>query len=350
MKIHIFYNFQDGPWGGGNQFLKALRDQFRYKNIYADSLQDADVILINSHHFGGVGYLSDLLNILQDDPRKTIIHRIDGPVGQIRGDDQETDAVIFNFNLIFATGSIIQSKWCRENCLRFGLDLTNKVHEIIYNAPDPRAFYPSTNRVNAKSAKTRLIATSWSSNMRKGFEVYQWMDQNLDWSRYDMTFVGQSPLAFKNITHLDPMDSNALGQCLREHDIFVTASQNDPCSNSLIEALHTGLPALVLNDGGHPELVGDGGLTFDSVDDIPAKLSMLSSHLAAYRQKIDMSPIDAIADHYLEFMRQCHGLQRGRITEEDAEKFCAEYQRYLKNNQSPRIHKRVLKKLLKTFQ
>ncbi|MBA7489471.1 hypothetical protein ES702_00005 [subsurface metagenome] len=37
MKIHILYKFIEGPWGGGNQFLKALRDYFRKVGVYSDT-------------------------------------------------------------------------------------------------------------------------------------------------------------------------------------------------------------------------------------------------------------------------------------------------------------------------
>ena len=48
MKIHILYLFKDGPWGGGNQFLKALRNEFIKMNFYEEIPEKADVILFNS--------------------------------------------------------------------------------------------------------------------------------------------------------------------------------------------------------------------------------------------------------------------------------------------------------------
>ena len=45
-------------------------------------------------------------------------------------------------------------------------------------------------------------------------------------------------------------------------------SQDDPCSNSLIEALHCGLPAIVLNSGGHPEIIGNAGVKFKNRKEI----------------------------------------------------------------------------------
>jgi len=41
MKIHILYNFQKGPWGGGNQFLKALKKEFNQRGIHEEKPEKA---------------------------------------------------------------------------------------------------------------------------------------------------------------------------------------------------------------------------------------------------------------------------------------------------------------------
>ena len=48
VRIHILYSFREGPWGGANQFLKALREEMRAHGNWADSPADADVILFDS--------------------------------------------------------------------------------------------------------------------------------------------------------------------------------------------------------------------------------------------------------------------------------------------------------------
>lgn len=60
-KIHIAYKFVEGPWGGGNQFLKALRKYFKKAGIYSDSPEDTAAILFNSHHC-----LSEVINIKKE--------------------------------------------------------------------------------------------------------------------------------------------------------------------------------------------------------------------------------------------------------------------------------------------
>ena len=350
MKIHIFYNFQDGPWGGGNQFLKALREAFRKRGIYSETLEGAEVVLVNSHHLTSVENLSYLIDVLSKQREKIIIHRIDGPVGKIRGKDDGADKLIFDFNKVFATGSIIQSKWCMENCARLGLDVKQTPYKTIFNAPNPDIFFSNSQAAQREGQKIRLIATSWSPNKRKGFDVYQWMDKHLDWQRYSMTFIGNSPVKFRNISHLNPLASRELGKCLREHDIFITASQNDPCSNSLIEALHTKRPALVLNDGGHPELVRGGGLTFDAPDEIPKKLSKLSDNLGDYRSKIAIPSLDEVTEQYIGFMKTCKRNGKKNIDVFAMNEFMSLYKKYTLLSRGCPFHIRVIKKVKKIFQ
>lgn len=75
MKINIVFEFKDGPWGGGNQFLKALKDQFTKKNKYIKDPAGADIILFNSHH-----NLFKVILLKLKFPDKKFVHRIDGPI------------------------------------------------------------------------------------------------------------------------------------------------------------------------------------------------------------------------------------------------------------------------------
>ena len=47
MKIYFEFSFQQGPWGGGNQFLKALRSEFDRLGVCTTTATNADVILFN---------------------------------------------------------------------------------------------------------------------------------------------------------------------------------------------------------------------------------------------------------------------------------------------------------------
>ena len=89
---------------------------------------------------------------------------------------------------------------------------------------------------------------------------------------------------------------------LRQHDVYLTASEDDPCSNALVEALSCGLPAVYRRSGGHPELVKDGGVAFDRTEDIPTCLDALSSDYAAIRARVAAPAMSEVAAAYLSVM------------------------------------------------
>ncbi|MDA3855187.1 MAG: glycosyltransferase [Candidatus Woesearchaeota archaeon] len=298
MKIHILFEFQQGAWGGGNQFLKALRDYFIERNVYEGDIDNADIILFNSHQ-----ELETLIKIKLQFPEKLFVHRIDGPIFKIRDKDLVIDKMIYKINDDFADGTIFQSVWSQAENFKLGLD-NNADSTIIINAPDPTLFYPVKNKKLGK--KIKIIITSWSANMNKGFEIYKWLDENLNFSKYEMSFVGNSPIKFKNIKLIGAMDSGKLGSLLRTKDIFITASRKDPCSNSLIEAMHSGLPSIAYNDGGHPEIVGSGGEIFDSKDQIPQLLEDIVRNYSKYSKNISLLNLNEVGDKYYKFLSKIH--------------------------------------------
>ena len=295
MKIHILYNFKEGPWGGGNQFLKALRKYFTNKGCYAKSPIEADVILFNSHH-----ELMPILKLKMKYPEKIFVQRVDGPIFYTRGNDRETDNIIFDFNQLIADGTIFQSKWSRNKSYERGMK-QNNFETVIMNAPEPEIFYPQKNEKLEKGAKIKLIATSWAPNIRKGFDIYKFLDENLDFNRYEMTFVGRSPVKFERIKYVPPQPSERLAEILRAHDIFIIASRNDPCSNALIEALHCGLPAVARNDGGHPEIVSEAGELFEDEQDVLDAIEKVAQNYEYYLDKIKMPTMEDIGRRYYEF-------------------------------------------------
>jgi glycosyltransferase involved in cell wall biosynthesis len=148
-----------------------------------------------------------------------------------------------------------------------------------------------------------VIATSWSANPRKGAETLAWIDRNLDFGACDVTFAGNTEQTFANIRVVQPVPSHGVAELLHEHDVYLAASRDDPCSNALLEALACGLPAAFLRSGGHPELVGEAGLGFDEPDELPAVLERLEAELEERRAQIRVPSLPDVADRYLEALR-----------------------------------------------
>ncbi len=312
LKVSILVEFKESPYGGGNQFLKALKKNFVKKGIYEEIPRNADVILINSYPFKEEYRFKQVFHFHRQN--KLIIHRIDGPLHIYRGNkkDFRIDKIIYYFNRKFADGTIFQSNWSKLKNYELGYK-SNNYETVILNASDLDIFNKHGKVNFNKNRKINLIASSISLNWRKGFKIYQYLDKNLDFSKYNMTFVGNSPISFTNIKSIRPLKSKDVVNLLKKHDIFITASQDDPCSNSLIEALQCGLPAIVLDSGGHPEIIGNAGVKFKNRKEIIEAIEEIVLYYEKYQRNINLPTIDDVATLYYNFIKKVYEHRKNNI-------------------------------------
>lgn len=298
IKIYIEYQFKEGPYGGANQFLKSLRDYFVKNNMWSDNAEDADCILINHTNIS----LNTLL-LKKICPEKIFIHRVDGPVSKHRKRSKALDKQSFFIDKMLFDGTVFQSVWTEESCRKVGYVQTGQT-AVIHNAPDPNVFY-KTDRTwhNAdEKKKIKLIATSWSNNWNKGFDVFQYLDEHLDFERYDFTFVGRTPIDFKNIQQIQPLESKALAEMLRDADIYVAASRSESCSNSLIEAINCGLVVAARDSGCYKEVIREGGLLAKDAEGVLENIEKLAKDLGNYQCRLPYYDIDEIGEMYYNFI------------------------------------------------
>ena len=229
-----------------------------------------------------------------------MVHRVDGPIGVYRGFDDGTDERIARLNAARRRDDPPVGVLARE-APRLGIELRDPV--VVPNAVDPAIFHPPANPEPLEGRRARLIAMSWSDNPRKGADTLAWLDRNLDQARFELTFAGRPPMAFERTRVVGPLDSNALAALLRTQDVYIAPSRDDPCSNALLEALACGLPAAYRDSGGHPELVGDGGLPFRDDEELGDVLERLVVELDERRAAIAARPISWVADRYLNVLR-----------------------------------------------
>jgi glycosyltransferase involved in cell wall biosynthesis len=296
--VALFHEFAPPPGGGGHQFLRALVGELEGRGVEVERnriSRGTPTCLFNSFNFD----FGRLRRFARANSR--MVHRVDGPIGVYRGFDDGSDRRIAEINAELADATVFQSRYSLEKHAELGLDLESPV--VIPNAVDPEIFHPPEHREPLAGRAVRLIASSWSDNRRKGAETLVWLDRNLDWSRYELTFVGRAPERFERIRVVGPVDSHGVAELLRAHDVYLAPSRDDPCSNALLEALACGLPAVYLESGGHPELVGEGGLPFHSDEELPEVLERLVSEIEDRRAAISVPAISDVADRYLEVLR-----------------------------------------------
>jgi glycosyltransferase involved in cell wall biosynthesis len=293
--VTFFREFVKPPYGGGNQFMLALRNEFSRRgiNVLVNEVNES----VEGYFFDSVWFDEGLLNDLAKLNRPKVVHRIDGPIHLYRGKDKEIDDRIFEINRAFATSTVLQSVFTMRKVYEVGYRPVNPL--VVWNGANPEIFNLTGRQPFSGNRKTRIISTSWSNNPLKGGDVYKWLDENLDFDRVEYLFVGRASANFRNIRMIEPVGSEKLAEYLRSSDIYITASQNDPCSNALIEAMSCGLPAVYLNSGGHPELVGYGGLPFEEASEVPDCLDRISAHYNLFQNCLRPPTIAQAADAYL---------------------------------------------------
>jgi glycosyltransferase involved in cell wall biosynthesis len=295
--VSFWNTFYAPPYGGANQFMLALRAGLERQGVRVrdNHARGADVHVLQSIWF-------DVARFRRHFARRPmkVIHRIDGPIQLIRGRDREKDDEVFQLNADCAAATVVQSGWCLERLVELGYRPVKPV--VIPNAADPDIFHARGRVEWSPRRKVRLISTAWSDNPRKGAALYQFLDEHLDWSRFEYTFVGRVAAPLRRIRVVPPVASAELASMLRAHDVYVTASEKDPCSNALIEALSCGLPALYRDDGGHPELVGQGGLPFRDEHDVLGQLDRLVEEYPSFQAVVAPPAMDEVAARYLDLI------------------------------------------------
>jgi len=263
LKINIFYKLTRSPWGGGNQFLNYLKKKLIKLKLYA-TVEKSDVIIFNSHH--DINKIINLKYKYQN--KKTFIHRVDGPISNYRKNGKVIDYIIFKANDYLADGTIFQSHYSLKQTKL--LTRIDNPYTVIHNEADSKFFFPSKRKENNK--KLKLLSISWSSNKLKGFDFLVYLDKNLDFTKYQMEFVGNSPVYFKNIKICKPMSPKQLGDKIRNSDLFIFPSIYEACSNTLLEVMKCGVPVIVNNSSSNPEIFNNYGELFKGKRDLLNKI------------------------------------------------------------------------------
>jgi len=295
--IAIFHEFCPPPGGGGHQFLRALWDEFERKGLKVENntiSHTTRACIFNSFNFN----FNRLRHWRLINCR--MVHRVDGPIGVYRRWDDGTDSRIQQINEEFADATIFQSQYSLQKHRELGLQF--KSPHVVLNAVDPEIFHPSGRIAFDRRRKIRLLSSSWSDNPNKGSAIYKWLEKHLDWERFEYTFVGRSQIQFERIRMIPPVTTERVANLLRQHDIYITASLHESCSNSVLEALSCGLPVGYVKSGSNPEIVGEAGLGFSSQEEIPELLNQLIEEYEDRQAKISIPTLSEVAERYLAVM------------------------------------------------
>ena len=314
LDICVLFDTVDTPTGGGNQFLKALIAEFRRRGLHVTTRPTArtQVVLLNGFNQGTgrplkvrkverlrrTGQPTILSRGFARRQRKPVlVHRVDGVPHLTRGKKTKADIIQPAVNAL-TDHTIFQSDFCRTS-FHANCDRAPKSWRVVKNAVDPRVFFLPDQPCQLGRVLS-LVATSWSPNPSKGFSTLAAISRL---PGVQLTFAGNwCPDIDPAKTRLvGTLHSVKLAELLRSSDAMVHAAVNEPCSNSIVEALACGLPVMYRDSGGNRELAGDYGVAL--TEDLEETVATLTSRWPSLREKvIDHRPrflIPRAAEEYL---------------------------------------------------
>jgi hypothetical protein len=322
MRINILFGFANGPTGGGNQFLSFLKKEFLQRDVYSE-LKTADCVIINSHHFGKFGiYLLQLIMRCIANPRLVILHRLDGLLSNGRGNPLflQQDKQISFFSSKIANGVVYQSEWARKEFQQlFGTSLSQSSTAIIYNSAKD-IFNEKGRKSFQAGEKINLVYSSWSTNAKKGFGALQYLDDTLDFEKYDFYFIGNMPpgTVYKNIKVVNPLSSDELATFYLSMHVFIAPMEDDACSNAVIEAVKSKLLLIVRDSGGNREIAGPNSIFFTvdkQLGEILRNIDSVISHLNDLKPPVHYDS----TSYYIEYANELNAgknstKKKGRVT------------------------------------
>jgi len=293
MKIAIGLKLQSGPFGGGNQFGQALVRYLNQKDVEVTfDLRDKDIDIIlltdprshlKSNAFGPVEILTYVNSI---NPNVILIHRVNEC-------DERKGTKTVNRQLALANSimdhTVYIGTWMVDLFKNRGFKFTDR-HSVILNGADQNIFrYKSHNLDNGK---IKVVTHHWGASFYKGWDIYLHFDEILDAATYkkkiEFHYIGNklTSIKTKNIILHKPCSGKKLADLLRECQIYLTASVNEPAGMHHIEGALCGLPLLYRNSGALPEYCCQYGVSFEGIDDFEFSLNKLIDSYDEYSNKM----------------------------------------------------------------
>ena len=283
------------PFGGGSHFVTAMNEYLIEKGHKTtfELEEGIDVMFMIDPRPGDIGYsVNHILAYKQQFPETKILHRINEC--DARKNTEGLDTLLIE-SAKRADKVVFISYWLQDYFIRKGFYL--KDAGVIYNGCKTEHFYP---RKDQKiGSKVRLVTHHWSDNWMKGFDLYknidEWLGIDNNSDNFEFTYVGRYCKEYtpENTNLVSPLHGKELGNEIRKHDIYVTASRFEPCGMHHIEGAASGLPVIYHKDtGGIVEMCARHGESYVDFEDFLKKLNIVKENINVYKEKIDYNSLD----------------------------------------------------------
>lgn len=301
MKVSIGSKVIDGPWGGGNLFVKNLTN-FLIANghevIYDLAEKDIDLILLTDPRNRKES--SSTFNHIDISKYKKYVNSGVKVVQRINECDERKGTQNINQFYLEASNAadmvVFVSSWLKN----IYIDLGMKEHKtkVILAGADSKIFNSQNKSVWRKSEKLKLVTHHWSSHENKGFETYKKINDLIKsekWAnKLEFSYIGNVHPSYQleNTNLIEPLAGEELANEIKKNHIYVTASINEPSGNHHIEAAQCGLPVLFIDSGGVPEYCKNFGISFE--DNFEESLEIIMQNYDYFNKKLTEYPFNAL--------------------------------------------------------
>jgi glycosyltransferase involved in cell wall biosynthesis len=285
-KLRIYANYKtiDGPWGGANNFMRALERHWSASGHveYAANIDDVyDILFLNSVGTGPG----------REDPRKLVISKREIQRLKARGRAAYWAAVMHRQTpkkIVFRSINLEQwadsRSWLtrRDRQVIGAMNISDHVifqtaymapvfraagyyghsYSVIHNGADPHFFHARGRSYWRGSTPLKVLSCSFATRASKRFDVIAALSAL---PGIECTHVGNWPHSVANgtVRLVGVQQRDKIADLMRSSDIFVHSAIRDACPNVVQEALACGLPVLYSRDSGSAELAADYGVALD---------------------------------------------------------------------------------------
>ena len=299
MKISIGSEIIEGPYGGGNEYLKNLSNFLKGKGhtvVHTLKDRDIDIILLTAPFINSdtssfsschVDYYQKYIN-----SEAISFHRIN-ECDERKGTNRINKIIAQSNQNIDITFYV--SRWLKDLYVNFGH--TSNIAHLIKGGPTRQIFNTTGKSYWDGKEKLSLVTHHWSSNYMKGFEEYLLLDKFLSddifSKKVSFTYIGNLPknIEMPNTKIIPPLHGKDLAEELKKHHIYITGSKNEPSGNHHMEGAMCGLPVLYVKSGALVEYCKDFGVEF-SKNSIKEKIELISSEYTFLTEKLNEYPYD----------------------------------------------------------
>ena len=163
---------------------------------------------------------------------------------------------------------------------------------VVMGGPIRKVFNTNNKEKWNPKNKLKIVTHHWSRNWMKGFDSYLLLDKLIgkkEWkNKIEFTYIGNFPedITFENTKLISPKTGLELSNELKNYDLYITGSLNEPSGNHHIEAAMCGLPILYIESGGIPEYCNEYGVSFQ-LDNLEEKLVEIINNYSYYFNNLE---------------------------------------------------------------